>query len=501
MIFPGVRLRVLMLTICVVWAACVTSSPAATSIQSAETKEWYLCTLAKDPCGWMSSSVITTEDSRMYTTRLSLQLRRDSAQVKSLIESRIEEGIDGSVREMVAVQELGKDRVEQRWFFLPDRIRVLVKNGRRQRTNTLALPQGDWRSTEDALRQAIRVVGDGSEVREFICQVLDPSLGEVPKRTVYTWEGTENMSTSRGEFECVRWRVEHEGSPVERIWLDTTHRLIRSVASLGKGFGDLEIVLATQEEATAKRKGPEIVIRSAVEPVLAEGLPRILRRTKRMRVRVTGLDGRPLMFPSIGHQRVFDDGTVCIHVSTGSPPDDVEGDYLGSTLFCDREDERIIEFAQRNIHHRNGSQSKAESLRSAVNRHISSKGLSTAFASASETIRSRKGDCSEHAVLLAAVLRATNIPARVVNGLVYVRNGGPEGRDAYVWHMWTQALIDGTWKDFDATLRGPLDFHAAYLAVSVNDLSQASLNASSTEMLKVLGNLHIEIIEAESIDP
>ena len=136
-----------------------------------------------------------------------------------------------------------------------------------------------------------------------------------------------------------------------------------------------------------------------------------------------------------------------------------------------------------------------------MNRHITSKGLSTAFATASETVRSKRGDCSEHAVLLTAALRVAGIPSRVVNGLIHVRNGGQGGRDAYVWHMWTQALIDGQWKDFDATLRGPLDFHAAHVAVSVNDLSRSSLNASSTEMLKVMGNLSIEIIEAESIDP
>ena len=501
MIFAGSRMRVLMLPICLVWAAAIASSLAATNVQSVETQEWYLCRLANEPCGWMSSSVTTSKDARLHTTRLSLQLRRDTAQVVSTIESRLEEGLDGSVQEMVAIQELGKDRVEQLWFFLPDRIRVLIKNGRRQRTNTRVLPEGEWYSSQEALRRALKAVGDGSQIREFSCRVLDPSLGDAPKQTVYTWEGKENVVTSRGEFECARWQVEHEGSPVEKVWLDSDDRLIRSVANLGEGFGDLEMVLATQEEATAKRKGPEILIRSAVEPVLSEGLPRILRRTNRMRVSVRREDGTPLKLPTIGHQTGNEDGTVRIDLAKGTPPDDVAGEFLAPTVFCDSEDEQIIEFTKRYIHHRNGAQSKAEALRSAVNRHIHSKGLSTAFATASETVRSQSGDCSEHAVLLAATLRAANIPARVVNGLIYVRNGGPGGRDAYVWHMWTQALIDGEWKDFDATLRGPLNFHAAYLAVSVNDLSQASLNASSTEMLKVLGNIQIQIIEAESIDP
>ena len=34
--------------------------------------------------------------------------------------------------------------------------------------------------------------------------------------------------------------------------------------------------------------------------------------------------------------------------------------------------------------------------------------------------RTRSGDCSEHAVLLTALLRARGIPARVSHGLVYL---------------------------------------------------------------------------------
>ena len=48
----------------------------------------------------------------------------------------------------------------------------------------------------------------------------------------------------------------------------------------------------------------------------------------------------------------------------------------------------------------------AYQLRELVNSHIQDKHLSTAYASASETARTASGDCTEHAVLLAAVLRA-----------------------------------------------------------------------------------------------
>ena len=111
----------------------------------------------------------------------------------------------------------------------------------------------------------------------------------------------------------------------------------------------------------------------------------------------------------------------------------------------------------------------AYALRDLVHNHISSKHLSTAYATASETARTGSGDCTEHAVLLAALLKARMIPARVCHGLVYVElggsaingqateggEGGASGDGQFGWHMWSQALINGHWHDLDATLHVP----------------------------------------------
>ena len=86
---------------------------------------------------------------------------------------------------------------------------------------------------------------------------------------------------------------------------------------------------------------------------------------------------------------------------------------------------------------------RAEAMRAFVFDYIEEKNLSTAFASASEVARTRIGDCSEHGVLLAAMLRADGIPARVAHGLVFVPGFGKKKQGAFGWHMWTQAMIDG----------------------------------------------------------
>jgi transglutaminase-like putative cysteine protease len=62
------------------------------------------------------------------------------------------------------------------------------------------------------------------------------------------------------------------------------------------------------------------------------------------------------------------------------------------------------------------------------------------FSSAVETLKAGYGDCGEHAVLLAAILRAAGVPARVVLGLVYF---GP--KKAYAGHAWVMAYSGGAW--------------------------------------------------------
>ncbi|HEU4781034.1 MAG TPA: transglutaminase-like domain-containing protein, partial [Steroidobacteraceae bacterium] len=70
---------------------------------------------------------------------------------------------------------------------------------------------------------------------------------------------------------------------------------------------------------------------------------------------------------------------------------------------------------------------------------------------ASVVAHRRKGDCSEHAVLTAALARLLGIPARVVVGVALVsdeKNHGAFG------HAWAEIFEDGKWKVADAALLG-----------------------------------------------
>lgn len=75
--------------------------------------------------------------------------------------------------------------------------------------------------------------------------------------------------------------------------------------------------------------------------------------------------------------------------------------------------------------------------------------LDQGFEIASVVARRRTGDCTEHAVLTAALARAAGLPARVVLGLALVETAS--GYEAY-GHAWTETLEGGRWRVADAAL-------------------------------------------------
>ena len=64
--------------------------------------------------------------------------------------------------------------------------------------------------------------------------------------------------------------------------------------------------------------------------------------------------------------------------------------------------------------------------------------------SALDVIKSREGDCNEHAVLATAILRAMGIPARIVFGLVY-------DSGYFYYHAWVEGFDGEKWIEFDPT--------------------------------------------------
>lgn len=132
---------------------------------------------------------------------------------------------------------------------------------------------------------------------------------------------------------------------------------------------------------------------------------------------------------------------------------------------------------------RNDSQRMAK-LTHFVHRYMHQEGANVAYASALEALKTRHGDCTEYAVLLAAMARSLQIPARVATGLVYSSHYSGRNR-VLAPHTWVHAWVDNVWRGYDAMLAGGYDHSHIALAIGDGDPWKYFSGLSS------LGSIHL----------
>ncbi len=100
-----------------------------------------------------------------------------------------------------------------------------------------------------------------------------------------------------------------------------------------------------------------------------------------------------------------------------------------------------------------------------------------------EVLKNKVGDCNEHAVLIAALLRAAGIPAQIEAGLVYLN-----GR--FYYHAWNLAYI-GQWITVDAV------FDQIPADVTHIRLTRGE-GGEQLDLLGVMGNIKLEVISTKN---
>jgi len=98
-----------------------------------------------------------------------------------------------------------------------------------------------------------------------------------------------------------------------------------------------------------------------------------------------------------------------------------------------------------------------------------------------DVLKTRKGDCNEHATLFAALTRSVGVPTRLALGLVLLDS-------KFYYHAWNEVFV-GKWVAVDPTF-GQFPADATHIKFIEGNLSRSS------EILKLVGNLNLEVIEA-----
>jgi hypothetical protein len=171
-----------------------------------------------------------------------------------------------------------------------------------------------------------------------------------------------------------------------------------------------------------------------------------------------------------------------------SPPTTAD---VSPSNFIQSDDPVIAQMAAHVAPNESDAWKVACALEKFVAESVHNKNFSTAFATAAEVARSLEGDCTEHAVLLAALCRAKKIPARTAFGLVYY-----PPNHGFAYHMWTEAWITNRWIPLDATL-GLGGIGADHIKLGHSSLSTGTPMTDLLGVIQVFGKLELELVSAE----
>ena len=261
----------------------------------------------------------------------------------------------------------------------------------------------------------------------------------------------------------------------------------------------MEMYLVSQAEAMKNIEGKELdlAINTLVEvkPILKP------HETKRIVYRVTIGDQDPMVVIPTGDtqslKKIDIETAELTVISLSVPPTakvgKVSAEFLESSQYLQRDDERVKQHANLAAGDATDPAEITRRMEKYVQEKLDKKNFSTAMASAAEVAEKMEGDCTEHAVLLAAMLRTKGIPSRVVVGLVYA-----DRLYAFGGHMWTEANLDGRWIPLDATL-GKGGIGAAHIKLADSSLSDNGPPAISgfASLMTVIGRVKLTVISSE----
>jgi len=127
--------------------------------------------------------------------------------------------------------------------------------------------------------------------------------------------------------------------------------------------------------------------------------------------------------------------------------DPTGGEYLKSSIAVESENPEIRERAALIVGSDKDAYRAAQKVVTWVATNMK-KDYGSSADRASDVLHQMKGDCTEHSLLAEALLRASGIPAKRVDGLVYMV--GDDQIPALYWHEWVEAYV-GEWTQLDPT--------------------------------------------------
>ncbi|MBC22379.1 MAG: hypothetical protein CMJ32_00475 [Phycisphaerae bacterium] len=461
--------------------------------------QWYSLSVDDIHCGWKRVLLEHRPGQRRMVQELFMLSGRAGTTVRTSQQLEILETDAGIPIHARFSTSRGDDSVVIEYVFSETSCVRTITDGERVQDEVVQVPPGPWSSPITTYLRARDQRAAGHQSLDDLSLQVGRSLEVHRNSSKITGAPASIQLEGREDPVQIRqWTFSDAGDPVQTVeWVDPDGRIIAGTTRIG--LFPLEYVLCPRQAATRGLKPVELVANRFLAPDRVIQQPRrsmqatyLLRRT----------DGGRLELPSSGFQsaRCKEDGGVIVRLDLNQPlpaaADDRPGpEATSGSILVDLDDPALQRLQLRAVKHLPSDSTdlqKILAMRRFVHEYIRDKNLDTGFATASRTIRDRSGDCSEHAVLLCAMLRHAGFATRLASGLMYVRQA-PGARDVFGWHIWTQVHLDGCWVDIDPT--NSTAFDATHILLATSDATDGDLARDLLRVVELAGRLSIQVQE------
>ena len=446
--------------VCLTLAVPATVKAGAEKVQESET-EYFAVFMEGKKAGYAQNDRMVSDGKVTTSTEVSLTISRAGIPLSLTMTAESIETSDGKPISFKSIQDLGLMKMEVSGTMQADGRLALVNSS----VGSVQKSVIDW--PEDALMaEGMRLLQESKGLKEgteYSYRAFEPSMAAaIDARTVV---GTTKQIDLLGRVVELTeltniLSMPGMGEISSKSYVDGDLKLQKDVMPI-MGIA-IEMVACAKEFALGKNDVVELIGRMFIDsPVALKNLDSIESVTYHL----APLADAKMTIPPNDNQQVrkADSGKVILTVKPIAAPAGVAFPYKGDdraalealkpTQFVQSNHEKIIELARRAVGKTTDAAEAAEKIEAFVAEYVADKNLSVGYASAVEVAQSKQGDCTEHAVLTAALCRAVGIPAQVVSGLAYVSEWRSM-ESGFGGHAWTQAYIGGKWIGLDAAFRG-----------------------------------------------
>lgn len=426
---------------------------------AAQSEQWFLITLDQKPVGYeqikIDPIVVRNENLVACYRKTHIQMHRLGKKLNLTAATWTQQTIDGQLRSIrIQRSDAAGHQVERSGEW----------NSRRQSFEITERVAGTLKTFDLPTRHAPRSPIESTWIKHLLsgsrssatAHIFFPETSEIVAMSTSKRNHRSLRVGERRLDNVTEYRFVQQLDPARstRIFADAEDRILRSeTVFLG---GVLAIESSTAADALKAARGDTLNI--DVLAIVPVNRPLSASQTiSETEIELKLKNGLLPLLPTTPWQQIepVDAATTRItllrpkrsvpqNVSASFSPSSAE---LTASRWMPLDDPELRRMAQSSVSGLTEPMEICLNLEDLVRRKLRHSAFSTALQPAPKIARTLRGDCTEHAVLLAALIRTAGIPARVAGGLVYSnRQLGFSG------HAWVEALVNDTWVPFDSAI-------------------------------------------------